>query len=50
MRGHAPHVLIPCANKLGESVVWHQATQRLIWLDLLDPTIFIHEDHLLLVR
>ena len=44
MRGHAPHVLIPCANKLGESVVWHQATQRLIWLDLLDPAIFIHED------
>src|SRR5918999_6539400 len=38
-----PRVLVPCANKLGESVVWHQATQRLLWLDLLDTAIFIHD-------
>jgi xylono-1,5-lactonase len=42
MTAHVPRVLIPCANKLGESVVWHQATQRLMWLDLVEPAIFVH--------
>jgi sugar lactone lactonase YvrE len=42
MTAHAPRVLVPCGNKLGESVLWHQATQRLIWIDLLEPAIFIH--------
>jgi sugar lactone lactonase YvrE len=42
MTAHAPRVLVPCGNKLGESVLWHRATEQLIWLDLLEPAIFVH--------
>jgi D-xylonolactonase len=30
-------------NRLGESVIWHAASRRLLWVDLLDPALFIHD-------
>jgi D-xylonolactonase len=31
------------ANKLGEAAIWHAASQRLLWIDLYDPKLFIHD-------
>jgi xylono-1,5-lactonase len=31
------------SNKLGESVIWHAASQRVLWIDLYDPKLFIHD-------
>jgi xylono-1,5-lactonase len=31
------------SNKLGESVIWHVASQRVLWIDLYDPKLFIHD-------
>jgi xylono-1,5-lactonase len=31
------------SNKLGESVIWHGASQRLLWIDLYDPKLFTHD-------
>ena len=36
------HVYAGC-NKLGESVIWHAALQRVLWVDLYDPKLFIHD-------
>lgn len=30
------------SNKLGEAAIWHAASKRLLWIDLLDPRLFIH--------
>jgi D-xylonolactonase len=30
-------------NRLGESVIWHAASRRLLWVDLLDPALFMHD-------
>jgi xylono-1,5-lactonase len=31
------------ANKLGEAAIWHAASKRLLWIDLYDPKLFIHD-------
>ena len=31
------------ANILGESVIWHAASERLLWIDLYKPQLFIHD-------
>jgi sugar lactone lactonase YvrE len=31
------------ANKLGEAPIWHAASKRLLWIDLYDPKLFIHD-------
>ncbi len=31
------------SNKLGEAAIWHAASQRLLWIDLYDPKLFIHD-------
>ena len=33
----------PAANKLGEAAIWHAASKRLLWIDLYDPKLFIHD-------
>ena len=33
----------PASNKLGESAIWHAASKRLLWIDLYDPRLFIHD-------
>jgi sugar lactone lactonase YvrE len=38
-----PRILVGCSNRLGESVTWHRQRSRLLWLDLLDPQLFIHD-------
>jgi sugar lactone lactonase YvrE len=30
-------------NKLGEAAIWHAASKRLLWIDLYDPKLFIHD-------
>lgn len=30
-------------NRLGESVIWHAASRRLLWVDLMDPALFMHD-------
>jgi xylono-1,5-lactonase len=32
----------PASNQLGEAAIWHVARQRLLWIDLYDPKLFIH--------
>ena len=34
--------LISCANRLGEAIIWHRHTNRLMWLDLLNVQLFVH--------
>jgi xylono-1,5-lactonase len=34
---------IKAEHRLGESIIWHVAMQRLMWVDLLDPALFIHD-------
>ncbi|MEP7174295.1 MAG: SMP-30/gluconolactonase/LRE family protein, partial [Aestuariivirga sp.] len=31
------------ANKLGEAAIWHAASKRLLWIDLYDAKLFIHD-------
>ncbi len=31
----------PASNQLGEAAIWHAASQRLLWIDLYDPKLFI---------
>jgi sugar lactone lactonase YvrE len=31
------------ANKLSEGAIWHAASKRLLWIDLYDPKLFIHD-------
>jgi xylono-1,5-lactonase len=31
------------SNQLGEAAIWHAASQRLLWVDLYDPKLFIHD-------
>jgi D-xylonolactonase len=31
------------ANQLGEAAIWHAARRRLMWIDLYDPKLFIHD-------
>ncbi len=31
------------SNKLGEAAIWHAASKRLLWIDLYDPKLFIHD-------
>lgn len=31
------------SNKLGEAAIWHVASQRLLWIDLLQPRLFTHD-------
>ena len=31
------------SNQLGEAVIWHAASSRLLWIDLYDPKLFIHD-------
>lgn len=38
-----PTVVVPAANRLGESVLWHSATGTLMWLDLFDRLLFVHD-------
>ncbi len=33
--------IYPAQNKLGEAAIWHEASQRLMWIDLLEPRLFI---------
>jgi sugar lactone lactonase YvrE len=33
----------PASNQLGEAAIWHAASQRLLWIDLYDPKLFIHD-------
>lgn len=33
--------IYPAQNKLGEAAIWHEANQRLLWIDLLEPRLFI---------
>ena len=33
----------PASNKLGEAAIWHAASKRLLWIDLYDPKLFIHD-------
>ncbi len=35
--------IYPAQNKLGEAAIWHEASQRLLWIDLLTPQLFIHD-------
>lgn len=35
--------LYAASNKLGESAIWHVASHRLLWLDLLQPRLFLHD-------
>lgn len=30
-------------NRLGESIIWHAASRRLLWVDLMDPALFMHD-------
>ncbi len=34
---------IKAHHRLGESIIWHQASHCLMWVDLLDPAVFIHD-------
>jgi len=31
------------SNKLGEAAIWHAALKQLLWIDLYDPKLFIHD-------
>jgi xylono-1,5-lactonase len=31
------------SNQLGEAAIWHAASRRLLWIDLYDPKLFIHD-------
>jgi len=31
------------SNQLGEAAIWHAASQRLLWIDLYAPKLFIHD-------
>jgi sugar lactone lactonase YvrE len=31
------------SNQLGEAAIWHAASKRLLWIDLYDPKLFIHD-------
>lgn len=33
----------PASNQLGEAAIWHAVRQRLLWIDLYDPKLFIHD-------
>jgi xylono-1,5-lactonase len=33
----------PASNKLGEAAIWHVASRRLLWIDLLAPRLFRHD-------
>jgi xylono-1,5-lactonase len=30
-------------HRLGESIIWHAASRNLMWVDLLDPALFVHD-------
>ncbi|NJM31453.1 MAG: SMP-30/gluconolactonase/LRE family protein [Rhizobiales bacterium] len=30
-------------HRLGESIIWHAASRKLMWVDLLDPALFVHD-------
>jgi xylono-1,5-lactonase len=34
---------ISAHHKLAESIIWHEARQKLFWVDLLDPALFSHD-------
>ena len=31
------------SNQLGEAAIWHAARRRLMWIDLYDPKLFVHD-------
>jgi xylono-1,5-lactonase len=35
--------LYAASNQLGESAIWHEASQQVLWLDLFGATLFLHE-------
>src|SRR5262245_8469877 len=35
-----PRVTLRGDSRLGESIIWHAATARLLWLDLLEPRLY----------
>jgi xylono-1,5-lactonase len=39
----AAELWIKANHRLGESIIWHAATRRLMWVDLLDPELFVHD-------
>jgi sugar lactone lactonase YvrE len=35
--------LYAASLRLGESAIWHVASRRLLWIDLLQPRLFAHD-------
>lgn len=36
-------LFIKARHRLGEAIIWHEASQCLYWIDLLDPALFHHD-------
>ncbi len=41
--GNAAELWIKANHRLGESIIWHEASQAVMWVDLLDPAFFMHD-------
>jgi sugar lactone lactonase YvrE len=41
--GNAAELWIKAKHRLGESIIWHEATGTIMWVDLLDPALFVHD-------
>jgi xylono-1,5-lactonase len=39
----AADLWIKADHRLGEAIIWHAASARLLWVDLLDPALFAHD-------
>lgn len=40
---NAAQLWITAQHPLGESIIWHEAQQKLFWVDLLDPALYSHD-------